>query len=1189
MSQLNVLSSNRIEILYEALKLELFQKTWTPFPRRLVVVPSPAMKTWLLLRLANDPDCNIAAGLEICFIDRALECIRRSISDGQSDVLLSHDEFMPNEMELSFIFEALIAKKIITGYSRLNWEEREIWSPLLHHLKTSENNDSSAKVQLRLIALCSRLARLFLRYGQHGCQMLHSWENSAFASSWQEQLWKDIKKLHPQLCFSYQQLPQMLEDLKANTIAFKNMQLHVFGLSFIPGQVHQFLTEAACAFPLNYYMLSPCQAFWSDICSDKEKVKLQRYWEQKGISKPQQQALELFLRERNGLLANFGRMGREMALQIETSTHQIVECYQLHGAIKNNSCYAEDLPPDVILDDEEGSLSLLQAIQIDMTLLRNANQSEKLELSADDHSIQLHVAYTKYREVEILYNTLLHLLTKHANDQEPITPSDIIVMVPDLMSYESVICSIFGAKTSQLDFQIMEMQQLAKSSLLQGFLHLLSLASSRWEAESLLQLLEYPEFQSKQGFSFSDIQQIRTWIQLSGAQWGQNIHHRNTVLKNDHGNCELIDASPTGTWEHSISRLLMAIAIEPSGLNDDVHAFILPVDEMETSQIELLSKWLSLLNTLQKDIKVLSDGSKMELFQWASYLEVLKEKYFRTDSSNKEDSRYSALLTSHIKALASVANFVKNEYYSFDSVYFQLEKGLMSEASPYRETHLQGIRFCSLLPMRAVPAKVIVLIGMEEGAFPRKEIPFSLNELTSHRDADYFPSQTDFDRYLFLEALLSARHYFILSYVGYCFEGPRETAPSLLVQELLSYLDSGYRFGNQKPSEHCVHRHPFNSFDKIYFAENSLFPSYIHEHYLLAKAHYQKNKNEAHRFIVNFSSAGVSEESEVSDLAEHKNDSSIVCQPPISQTEIVKVTVKELAAFASNPLKAYFNKSLNIYLDVSSNNQIQNEESFSLTGLEKYQLKIDGIKMPVLNLMDKASKKGMLPRGLFKHFSSEGVIEEIDKMHLNFSQNNVDPLRIRPLIFSEHCETPTFDDNGGWTLPPLLLDHEGRYAHLKIVGTLKEVSSEGFIFHQKRDLVGVLKVWPQYLILCLAIKKYDLPIKPQLISSKDAKPFSFPQEKLVSQFEKFLEYYFLGMQTPSPMIPEWIPDFLKGDADHFSKSMLTSLEGSFSSLYNEYALWLFRDRQRLPTAEELYHHWQPLSESLYSELAQELR
>ncbi len=183
------------------------------------------------------------------------------------------------------------------------------------------------------------------------------------------------------------------------------------------------------------------------------------------------------------------------------------------------------------------------------------------------------------------------------------------------------------------------------------------------------------------------------------------------------------------------------------------------------------------------------------------------------------------------------------------------------------------------------------------------------------------------------------------------------------MQELLSYLDSGYRLGSHKPSEHCVHRHPFNSFDKTYFAENSLFPSYIHEHYLLAQAHYQKNKSEAHRFIIDFSSSGVSE---VPDLAELKNDRLIACKPPIAQTEIV--TVKELAAFASNPLKAYFNKSLNIYLDVSSNNQIQNEESFSLTGLEKYQLKIDGIKMPVLNLLDKASKKGKLPRGLFSNF-----------------------------------------------------------------------------------------------------------------------------------------------------------------------------------------------------------------------------
>lgn len=1169
MPQLNVFSSNRVETLYEGLKSTLLRKGFSPFTRRLIVVPSPAMKSWLLMQLASDPDCNVAAGFEVCYLDSALELIRRNALAVYADGKKSCDEQMPSEMELSLIFEMHMSR-IISSSKKLNPEEREIWNPLLRHLKVSENGEITKKIQLRLIALCDRLATLFRKYGRHGCRMLDSWEGSLKANSWQEQLWKMVKKQHPHLCFSYQQLPQRLEEIKSNAIAFKNLHMHIFGLSFIPRQVHLFFAETAHYFPLNYYLLSPCQAFWSDICSDREKVKLQRYWEQKGISKPQQQALELFLRERNALLANFGRMGREMSIQIETSTNQIDECYQLTSAIQDHPSYIDQLSPDILLEQTESPLSILQAIQADMALLRNPLQTEKIELSENDHSIQLHVAYTKYREVEILYNTLLALLTRHADEIDPITPADIIVLVPDLAVYEALICSIFGAASSRLDFQILEMQQLAKSSLVQGFLHLLSLASSRWEAESVLQLLEYPEFQRKQGFSQNDLLQIRSWVQQSGTHWGQSAAHCNELLQGDHGDCQLVDSSPMGTWQHSASRLLMALAIEPSGLNDQAHPFVAPIDELDTTQIDLLGKWIDLLNTLQRDLKPLFTGGKMELLQWTTYLENLKDKYFQSDLTNKENTKFDLMLSSHLQVLSAAANFVKNERYSFDSVYFQLEKALLSESSPYREAHLQGVRFCSLLPMRAVPAKVVVLMGMEEGAFPRKEIPFSLDELISHSDADYCPTQTDFDRYLFLEALLSARRYFILSYVGYTFEGQRESAPSLVVQELLGYLDSGYQFVDKAPSEHCVHKHPFNSFDQTYFSENCIFPAYMPEHYLLAQAHYQKNKQNAHRFIADFSPTNA-------------------IGPLPSSLLTPVLTIKELAAFAANPLKAYFNKSLNMYLDMSERNPIQNEEPFFLTGLDKYQLRMEGVKIPTKHILDKATQKGKLPRGLFKIISAEGIAHEIEKMHLNFSQNQVDPLKIKPLTFTEHCEKAAFDEKNGWTLPPLHLNLNSHYPELKIIGTLKEVSPQGLIFHQKRDLTSIVKVWPQFLILCLAIKEYTLPIMPQLISSKDHKPFTFPQSEIEVHFANFIAYYFLSMQTPSPMIPEWIPDLLKADPEHFAKSIRTSLEGSFSSLYNDYALWVFRDKQQLPGSDELYRYWQPLSELLFSEVAQRLR
>ena len=141
------------------------------------------------------------------------------------------------------------------------------------------------------------------------------------------------------------------------------------------------------------------------------------------------------------------------------------------------------------------------------------------------------------------------------------------------------------------------------------------------------------------------------------------------------------------------------------------------------------------------------------------------------------------------------------------------EASLNSQRVCYREPHLQAIRFCSLLPMRALPAKVIVLLGMEEGAFPRKDQTHSLNSMAKEADTDYSPSQTDFDRYLFLEIMLSVRKYLLISYVGYSKTDSKEKPSSLLITELINYLDSGFTVEGKKPSERCVIKHPFREYE----------------------------------------------------------------------------------------------------------------------------------------------------------------------------------------------------------------------------------------------------------------------------------------------------------------------------------------------------------------------------------------
>ena len=69
--------------------------------------------------------------------------------------------------------------------------------------------------------------------------------------------------------------------------------------------------------------------------------------------------------------------------------------------------------------------------------------------------------------------------------------------------------------------------------------------------------------------------------------------------------------------------------------------------------------------------------------------------------------------------LRNSTRFFKEALYPFASVKTHLLSLLQHRGMTYREDHLQTVRFCSLMPLRSIPAKVIALLGMQEGDFPR--------------------------------------------------------------------------------------------------------------------------------------------------------------------------------------------------------------------------------------------------------------------------------------------------------------------------------------------------------------------------------------------------------------------------------------------------------------------------------------
>lgn len=1151
---LTIFSSNRVEILCEKWKESLFQVSSDPFAKRFVIVPSPAMKSYLQLSLAKDPKCKIATGLTIATIDNSVFTISRHLFP---EYFSSGHSFSPSPMELSWIIESTIRKLMTTKHS---WskEETNFWQPLVSYITPS--GDLFGRFEKRLTLLSSLLADLFALYGRYGCAMLKGLEMGHF-DNWQQQLWKLVKQDYPTLHFPYQQLDGVSSDM-ISVSSCKNVSIHLFALSFLPERVHAFFKKIATKIPVNYYLLSPCQLFWGDICSDREKKKLETFWINKGASKNEIEQLELYLSNRNLLLANFGRMGREMARQIEESAANVSDCYVLPSSVVSQPKYQELLSPEIFLDSTKGNLTLLEAVQSDMALLYNQQPNQTIDFTKSDSSIQLHIAPTKQREIEILYNNLLDIITKHADSENPIFPGDVVVMAPDLCEYEAAIKTVFDAEDSLIKCQLSDVQIALNVSLVRGFLNLLKLATNRWEKEDVLILLECAEFQKKAELSSAEVLEIREWAEASGVFWGKDVNHRKQAFLNDYEKDGLSDEYTSGTWDQSSNRLVMGFAVDPEQINPEEFPFDLPSRIFESSSSALFEKWITVLYELKKQLTPIC-SSTMSLKEWSDYFFSLKKNFFKSIVGDKNSADAEIFLETQIRSISSSEDTLKLETFSFESVYAQFEKKLSEEKSSFFEGELQSVRFCSLLSMRALPAKIVVLIGLSEGSFPRQDIPSSLNSMRNSIECDYVPSQVDFDRYLFLEALLSARSYFILSYSAFSSEEQRPVQASLLVQELFNYLDDGYTIEGKSISEQCTINHPFDSFHKSYFSDKG-FRSYSKKHYAMAKAFYRSDKQEPYQLIKEF-----------------EMQSSSLCNE-----EEIFVDLKDLSAFASNPLKIFLNKKHNIYVDKQTE---ESKEPFELIALDKYQFRRESVKMPFSSVVEKAIKIGKMPTAkLFKAIAFDALEVDVGTMHNNFKMAGVDPKAIFPVVFSQQYEEVSFSEEKGWMLPALKFTLDSG-AKIVLVGSIKEVSSKGIIFHQDRNIKGVARIWPEFLALYTAIEKYNLPIDPQMISSKNHKVITAPSSDFENKLKMFIEYYFLGLNNLSPLIPEWIESILKNDEVSFGRCLQNDIQGEFSSFYNNYALWLFKGAEKLPNDSVIHPLWRKFAIDIYGDLAAHLK
>lgn len=1134
--ELTIYFSNRLEILYLNLKNALFYSNFNPFARRIIVVYGPAIQSWLMLKMAQDPDLGIAAGVEFIYLSQAFE---KLLEIGQAP----KNKYLPSPLELALAIEKEIYA-ILRAFPILNVEEKKIWQPLLDYLKLNPNHETlSPKIEKRLVALSQHLAQLFRDYGRFAGHHIAKW-NESNPADWQQHLWQ--KLFNEKSCWhdlsKALQLPISLDS---------NCQIHFFSISFLARCEFEFIQKLARQVPVNYYMISPCAVFWSDIRSDKESSWLQSFWQKRlGPTSPEMNQLEELLSDRNPLLANFGRMGREMACQIEESHAQTHAHYLLPAPDQFSS--EEHIGCDDLSFFETGKpLTLLQSVQTDLLLMRNAHESSSSAINESDRSIQLHGAPNRRREIEILYHLLVGLI-----DQNPgLEPRDIIVMTPQISDYAPYIQSQFGGQKSLIDFQILDLGMQSQNEIVQAFLQLLALSESTWNASYILELFEQPALQRRHALTQADYELIRDWIEQADIRWGDDPSHRNELLQRRHCLNNMADETAVGTWEYGLERLLTGLTCL---FDEDSN----PCQSIDFSDSELLGKWINLMHSLRDDLTPLHDHSRMTVDDWATYFTCLLESYLQPDFQNSQSVEDYNNLKGQFEILRNSAQTLKEVKFTFYSMKAHLDNLLQQKGITFRENYLQSVRFCSLVPLRSIPAKVIALLGMQEGAFPRSNQPSSLNLTEGKPHADYHPTAVDYDRYLFLEALHSAQDYLLISYLNYDQKDSKELQPSLIAEELFSYLDRHYTINERKISECRAYKHPMDAFDKRYFQKNSGFYNYSYDDFKAAQINLHDHKKAPHRFIEKFA------------LADQPIQEII---PNNSQ-----ISIKQLCDLTGNPIKFHLNKVLEIYLKDAEDRSLKNEEELEISPLHKSILVKNSLKKESGEIIKQAEQDGKLPFGLYKTIAGNQLTDEIDALKERMLQENLTRSQFYQIEFCTSCKAPVQINASAWLLPAITIKYSDDY-QVNIIGTIENATPKGLFAISKSGTLGeIWKIWPQYLAFIAAAKYLPEFSERNLIltGTKTVKSAFFNNPE--PYFKQLIRYYALCRQNFSPLFPLWMAHLSNNDIEKLQKEINNTFDDSFS--YRDKSIQWILNKDHLPNALDIIESWKDESENLLGEL-----
>lgn len=808
-----VVHSNRLEDLRSLAVSWMQRYPLAPLENEVILVQSNGIAQWLKLALAEDPaaddttsvpgaggssfsggghGCGIAAAIDVqlpaSFLWTAYRAVLGRASIPESSPL--------DKASLTWRLMRLLPTLI----------HQESFAPLRRFLQ----DDAQMR---KLHQLSERLADLFDQYQVYRADWLEDWAHG------RDQLItsrKGVRVLQGQECWQPALWRALLEDVGAESMAQSRAGVHqrfmatlrtltrrpaglprrimVFGISSMPAQALEALAALGKLCQVLLCVHNPSQHHWTDIVADQDLLRHQYQRQRRKPGMPAVIDAAVLHRHGHPLLAAWGKQGRDYIHLLDS----------FDAPDQYREAFADVSDRRIDLFTEQPADTLLTQLHDDVLQLRAMEETREtwppVDLDADT-SIRFHVAHGPQREVEILHD---QLLARFSADPT-LRPRDVIVMVPAIDTYAPHIQAVFGqidhTDDRHIPFTLADQGQRGREPLLIAVEHLLRLPESRFAVSDVLDLLDVPALRHRFGINESDLPTLHRWIQGAGIRWGLDAAQRASL--------DLPGGMEQNTWRFGLRRMLLGYAVGQGDSFDGIE----PYDEIGGLDAALIGPLVGLLDALDATRDQLAIDA--EPVTWVARLRTLLARFFLADDDRDvvQLGRLEQLLEDWETTCDSVGLTEQLPLTVVREAWLQaLDQGRLNQR------FLAGaVNFCTLMPMRAIPFRVVCLLGMNDGDYPRAQPPLDFDLM----GGDYRPgdrSRREDDRYLLLEAVLSAREQLYISWVGRSIRDNSERPPSVLVGQLRDHLAAGWQTVDDSDLlDGLTVVHPLQPFSARYF------------------------------------------------------------------------------------------------------------------------------------------------------------------------------------------------------------------------------------------------------------------------------------------------------------------------------------------------------------------------------------